>query len=149
MNNFDLTRRDALRALAGGAALAIPTTALAAPADDTIPAENLTLPEAQIKIAERMHELCSELSLVLTHLHGGNWYVRVCPHFLGQPNYQVQPMQTSPELRLQQGLTMASAALEELQPGAWRQGHNLEAGFAIITNDEWRNQRRLPQFRRV
>lgn len=134
----DLTRRSALRALVGAATLTVPATALAS--DDTIPTHDLTSAEAQFKIADRMHDLCSELSFIMTNVDGARWYARVCPHFMGQPNYQIQPMETPPMLRLQQALSMAAAALNEMQPGHWRQDFSLEGGFAIVTNNNWRRE---------
>jgi hypothetical protein len=117
-----ITRRTILSGIATATAVCVPGMALASP-------------RTQKEIALRVHDLAAELSELLDELDGGQWYVRVSPTYYGNPTYKIQPVDTSAKLRVEQGLSIAAAALNELQPGAWRREVALDHGFAIIVND--------------
>lgn len=95
-------------------------------------------PSSQRQIADRVNALATELSLLLGDLDGGNWCLDVRPHFHGQPLVGVEPVKLPPRVALEQAMARATAALNRMQPGAWRAAHNVEMGFAVISNHDWR-----------
>lgn len=119
-----LSRRSVFGGIAAAPALALPALAAQEPAP-------------QKEIAQRLRELAGEMSELLAALDGGGWQVEVKPALAGTWRYELERVDLSARIRLDQGLTMARKALEELAPGQWRADHNVTMGFALIMNDGW------------
>lgn len=120
-----LSRRSVFGGLAASPMLALPALAAQEPA-------------SQKEIAQRVRDLAGEMSELLAAVDSGGWKIEVKPALSGVWRYELERTDLDATVRLQQALTAAARALNELQPGAWRVGCNVPMGFATITNDEWR-----------
>lgn len=106
-------------ALAGLASLSVPAGAAVASA-------RMPAPQTQREIADRVHDLAAELSVLLGDLDGGNWECLVRPSSNGAPMYDVRCADLPALVRLEEGLATARRALCDLRPGAYQQSYNLD-----------------------
>lgn len=92
-------------------------------------------PSDQDAIGRRLFEMAEEMSELLTVFYDGAWFMRVQPIFQDKPLYSLQPADVVAHADLAQGLAIAAAALNAINPGCWCTEVAMNKSFALIIND--------------